>query len=231
MKYCRMTLIIKAEKRELSGRATDALREEGIVPGVLYGFDTEPVNIQIPRNILEKLYTEAGESTVIDLEIEGKTHNVLIQDVQRNPLTDFLSHIDFRKIDMTKKVETTIPIEIVGESPAVKELGGTLIQSLDAVEVRALPSALVREFEVDAGLLKTFDDVIRVSDIKIPDGMEITTAIERSVATVQPPRTQQEMDALDGAPDVDVSGVEVPGEKKEDAGAPEKDEKKSEDEK
>jgi len=118
---------IKANVRELGGRKTDALREQGIVPAVMYGFETEPANIKMDRNEFNKLYDQAGYSSIINLEIDGATHPVLIQDMQRNPLTDFVSHVDFRRIDMSKKVETSIRIELVGESPAVKDLGGTLV--------------------------------------------------------------------------------------------------------
>lgn len=208
-------LTIKAEKREEKGRATEALRAEGRVPGVVYGFDISPISIVVDRNELNKLYVEAGRSMVLDLEVEGSKNEVLIQDLQRDALTDFLIHVDFRKIDMNKKVTTLIPVTVFGESVAVKELGGTLIQALDAVEVKALPNALVREIKVDAAQLTTFDKVIRVSDLTVPDGVEILTDGNRSIALVQPPRTEAEMEALDETVDTSVEEVEVSSEKKE----------------
>lgn len=223
-----MEYSINAAARTETGRATNNLRAQDQVPGVVYGFEIEPVNLTVDRNTLERLYTDAGESTVIDLKVGQESYSVLIQDIQRDPLTDFITHIDFRKIDLTQKVETTIPIELIGESAAVKELGGTLIQSLDAVEVEALPNALVRELELDISALETFDDVLRVSDLTIPEGMEIHTTPERSVATVQPPRTQAEMDALDEAIEADVSEVEVESEVAEEGEAGEATEEKTE---
>lgn len=215
---------IKANVRELGGRKTDALREQGVVPAVMYGFGTEPANIKVDRNEFNKLYDQAGYSSIINLEIDGATHPVLIQDMQRNPLTDFVSHVDFRRIDMSKKVETSIQIELIGQSPAVKDLGGTLVQSLEEVDVLSLPSALVREFTIDISVLKTFDDAIHVKDIKVSEGMEILTDPEQTVALVQEPRSEAEIEALDEAIETPVLNPEE--EKKE--GEEPTDEKKDE---
>lgn len=212
-----MAFTIKAEKRTLEGRATNHLRAEGKVPAIMYGFEVEPISITIDRNALERLNTDAGESSIIDLTVDGTTHHVLMQDIQRDPMTDFATHADFRRLDMTKKVETSIPITLSGEAPAVKELGGTLIQSLDEVEVEALPSALIREFIVNVESLKTFEDTIRVSDLVVPEGMEILTDVASAIAGVTPPRTQEEMDALDISVEVDLDAVEVTKEKTEEA--------------
>jgi hypothetical protein len=107
----------------------------------------------------------------------------------------------------------------VGIAPAVKELGGTLVQSLEEIEVMSLPDALVHEIEVDVTKLVTFDDVIRVKDITIPAGIEVKSSLEQAVASVQPPLSEAELAALDSAVDADVSKVEVLTEKKEEAPA------------
>lgn len=213
-----MQLTITAEARSEMGRKTNSLRAEGKMPAVVYGFEIEPTNITVDRNEMERIYRQAGESTILNVNIDGKEHSVLIQDIQRDPLTGFFTHADFRKIDMSQKVEATIELTVVGEAPAVKELGGTLIQNLDEVEVEALPSALVRSMDVDVSVLKTFDDIIRVKDIVVPAGIEVLTDGDRSVASVQPPRSEAEMAALDEAVEENVDNVEVTTEKKEEAG-------------
>lgn len=213
-----MQLTITAEARSEMGRKTNSLRAEGKMPAVVYGFEIEPTNITVDRNEMERIYRQAGESTILNVNIDGKEHSVLIQDIQRDPLTGFFTHADFRKIDMSQKVEATIELTVVGEAPAVKELGGTLIQNLDEVEVEALPSALVRSMDVDVSVLKTFDDIIRVKDIVVPAGIEVLTDGDRSVAFVQPPRSEAEMAALDEAVEENVDNVEVTTEKKEEAG-------------
>jgi large subunit ribosomal protein L25 len=186
----------------------------------MYGFEvTAPVSVTVDRNAFNKIYAKAGESMVVDLEIDGKTHPVLIADIQRNVLTDFFTHVDFRRVDLKRKIEAKIPLKLVGEAPAVKTLGGTLVQSLEEVEVLSLPDALVHEIEVDISALVTFDDMIRVKNVKLPEGIEVKTWAEQTVATVQPPRSEAEMAALDAAVDTDVSKVEVLTEKKEEPGA------------
>jgi large subunit ribosomal protein L25 len=210
---------IEAKTREIRGRKTIALRAEGKVPAVMYGFETEPKNLVLDRNAFVKVYDQAGESTVVDLEIDGTRHSVLISEIQRDPLTDFITHADFRRVDPKRKIEANIPLKLIGVAPAVKELGGTLLQTLEEVEVMSLPDALVHEIEVDVTKLATFDDVIRVKDIAIPDGIEIKSDLEQAVASVQPPRSEEEMAALDSAVDADVSKVEVLTEKKEEASA------------
>lgn len=221
---------MNATLRELKGRATEALRAEGTVPAVVYGFGTEPTNIQVDRNAFLKVYAAAGSSTVVDLAVDGKTFQVLIGEIQRNALNDFVTHIDFRAVDPNRKIEAKIPLVLVGLAPAVKELGGTLLQSLEEVEVISLPNALVHEISIDVSKLATFEDVIRVSDIAAPAGVEITTDGEVAIASVQPPRSEEELASLNEVVDADVSKVEVLKEKKltpeEEAEAAKKSEKK-----
>lgn len=206
---------LTATLRELTGRKTDALRQAGSVPAVVYGFGTEPKNVTIDRNAFVKVFNEAGSSTVLDLVADGKSFQVLIGEVQRNPLNDFVTHVDFRAVDPSRKIEAKIDLELIGESMAVKSLGGTLIQSLESLDVKSLPGALVSHIDVDVSSLATFDDVIRVSDLVIPEGIEVTEGPETAVVSVQPPRSEEEMAALDAAVDTDVSKVEVTTEKKE----------------
>lgn len=210
---------LNAEPRSLAGRKTDALREEGKVPAVIYGFGIEPTNITVDRNEFIRVLAAAGNSTVVDLMVGGAKHPVLIGEVQRNPITDFITHADFRRVDPNRKIEAKIQLELVGVAPAVKELGGTLLQALEDLEVKSLPDALVSRIEVDVTKLATFDDVIRVSDIAVPEGIEVITEAEVAVASVQPPRSEEEMAALDSAVELDVSKVEVTTEKKDEEGA------------
>lgn len=207
---------ITAKARETMGRKTEALRVEGQIPAVLYGFEVEPTNIALDRSELERLYTKAGVSTVVTLDVDGTAHNVLIQDIQRDPLTEYITHADFRRVNMNEKVNTSVRLTLVGVSPAVKDLSGTLVQAIEEVEVEALPGALVREFELDIAKLATFEDVLHVSDIAVPEGMTILTDAEQTIATVQPPRKVEELEALDapieeGADGNEAAAAEVAG--------------------
>lgn len=213
------TIVLKADARELVGRATDDLRADNTIPAVVYGAGEAPVSIQVSRSEFDRVYRQAGESTVVQLELAGKQIPVLIHDIQFHPQTDFTTHADFLRVDMNKPVEAAIEVVFVGESAAVETLGGTLVKSLEEVEVRALPGALVRQIEVDISKLATFDDAIHVSDITAPAGVEILTDKEMVIATVQPPISEAELAALDAAVEVDVNAVEVTTEKKDEEGA------------
>ena len=212
-------LNIEAKPREISGRKTKHLRCVNQIPAIVYGFEIEPTKIVVDEVKMEKLYRLAGESTVVKLELSGKSHDVLIQDIQRDPVSGFPIHIDFRRIDMTKKVEAKIRVRLIGITSAVKELGGTLLQSLEEVNVLALPAALVREIQVDISGIKTFEDKIRLADVVMPAGIELIDDVELVVASVQAPRSDAEMAALEGTVDADVTKVEVIKEKKDEAGA------------
>ena len=210
--------ILTAQNRILSGRKNREIREQGLVPGIIYGAGVEPQKIQLDRTEFVKLYSDAGESTVVDLQIDGKSQNVLMYDYQLDPLRDEVIHVDFRAIDMKKELETKVKILFVGESAAVKALGGTLIAPIDEISIRALPANLPKFIEVDLSVLETFQDAIRVADLQVPENVEVLLDEKRTIAVVSAPRTDAEMKALDEELEADVSGVEVDGEEKEGEG-------------
>lgn len=212
-----MSHTLLAQPRTEKGRKTNILRAEGKVPAIVYGSGTDPKSITIDRNAFLKVYKNAGESTVVELKVgEGSPLHVLIQDLQSDPVFDVVTHVDFRSIDMTKEIETDVDLEFVGESMAVKGMGGTLVTSRDCVTVRCLPSKLVRSISVDLSKLATFEDVIRVSDLTVPEGLSVLDEPEASIAIVEAPRSEEEMAALDSAVEENVEAVAVAGaEKKE----------------
>lgn len=212
-----MNYEISAKLREKAKVKNDVLREDGFIPAVMYGKNIDPQNISFEYNAFEKVYQEAGESNLIDLSLEDKEpQKVLVKDVQYDPITGKIIHIDFKIINMKEKIHTNIPFNFTGESPAVKELGGVLVKSIDELEVECLPIDLVGEIEVDISPLATFDDVIKIKDINIPKGMRVLEGEEEIVATVTPPRSEEELAALEQQPteETDVSEVKVEGEEK-----------------
>lgn len=213
-----MSITLKVEKREEKGRNTDTLRAENQIPAVVYGLDKEPVSIKLSRSDFDRAYRDAGESTVISLDIDGKTEQVLIHDAQYNPLTNFTSHADFLRVDMNKKVETAIALTLVGEAPVVKSEGASLTHAVEEINVRALPNDLVKEIEVDVSQLTTLEDVIHVKDLVIPSAIEVLDDAELTVVTVQAPRSEAEMEGLDAPVETgDINAIEVEAEVKEDS--------------
>jgi len=201
---------LSLKSREITGRKVNSLRAEGMVPGIVYGHGVKNRNVVIGERELEKIYDKAGESSLIDLSIdEAKPVKVMIKVIQREPVYDKPIHVDFREVRMDEKITAEIDLVFVGETPAVKELGGTLVKNFDYLEVECLPTALVPEIEVSLDKLKTFDDVIRVKDLNIPEGMRVLQDENRSIAVVTPPLTEEEIAELEKAPEGDVEDVEV----------------------
>jgi len=166
-----MDLKLKAEKRKLTGRKVKQLRREGIVPANIFGKKIKSLAIQATETDLDKIYKEAGETTLVEINLEGdKTkmdkHVVLISDIQSDPVTDKLLHIDFREVDLKEKVKAQVPVELVGESPAEKQGLGTVVQYINEIEVEALPTDLLEKFELDQVVLENVNDVFMVKDLK-----------------------------------------------------------------
>src|SRR3989344_5645803 len=116
-------LNLKAQTRAVLGKQNKALRKSGLIPAVVYGSSEEPKSIEIGLKDFQKVWSEAGESSLVDLEIDGDKKNVLIKDVQFDPVKDLPIHADFYAVRMDKMLEAAVPVEFTGESPAVKNLG------------------------------------------------------------------------------------------------------------
>ena len=165
---------LEAKDRVVLGRDNAGIRAEGGVPAVVYGAGIKPKNITVDRNQFVKTYRQTGGSSIVELVVEGGAPiHVLVQDIQLHPIQDRVTHVDFLSVDMNKEIEATVNLVFVGESNAVKGLGGTLMKSRDSVVIKCLPSKLVGSVEVDLSKLATFEDVIRLGDLAIPEGAEL----------------------------------------------------------
>lgn len=168
------------------------MRRHGMIPGVVYGKKEKPILIEIAESVFNRAYDNAGESTIVDLQIDqGVTSPVLIKDVQLDPVTDRAIHVDFIRLDMMQEIETTIQLVIVGVSPCVKDSGGILVSSHDELEVKCLPTDLVSEIEVDISTLGQFGDAIHISDIKLPKGITVLDDLKTVVAQVIEPAEEE----------------------------------------
>jgi large subunit ribosomal protein L25 len=217
------TLSLHAKKRLETGRAAmKALRGQRQIPAIMYGHGIDAQSIVLQSIAFEKLYEQAGESSLIDLVIEGQEPlQVLIHDVQRDPLDHAISHVDFFHVRMDEKLRAEIQLVFEGEAPAVKELGGIFVRNTEAFEVECLPKDLISEIIVNISSLKTFDDSIRVKDVSVPAAIQVLNNPEDVVVLVSEPRSQEELESLNEAVVEDVSAVEVAEKEKkeEDAAA------------
>ena len=214
-------LKLLAKLREETGRRNKIIREQKLIPAVLYGHKVKNLNLSVKEQDFERIYKQAGESALIKIEIKadedekGKERIVLIYNTEKDPVSDKIIHIDFYQVKMDKEISIEIPLVFIGKSNAVETDKGVLIKNIQVVEVEALPQDLPSEIEVDISVLKTFDDNIYVKDLKIPEKSKIKNNPEDSVASVIPPRTKAELEDLEEAPVEKTEEVEKEGEELE----------------
>ena len=185
---------LTVEKREVTGRKVKNIRKEGKVPANIFGKGVKSTSISVTQDSFNKVYEEAGETGIVELAL-GKTKKpALISNVQTHPVTGDLLHIDFRQVDLTKKIITAVPVELTGESPAEKSGLGTVVQNVDEVEVEALPTDFPESFEISIENLNEVDDTITVGDIKFDSSkLEIKEEKDREIARVEPPQKEEEI--------------------------------------
>lgn len=183
----------------------DALRASGFTPAVFYGAKETSTPITVATKDIEKTWKDAGESTIITLKSDSGDHDALIHDVDQDPLTGKIRHVDFYVIEKGKKVSVHVPVEFEGVAPAVKELGGILVKALHEVEIEAMPKDLPHNLVVDISSISDFDVHVTAGQISLPAGVTLLTDPEEIVAMVSKPKEEKEEDS---AP-IDLSAIEV----------------------
>lgn len=186
-------LVLKAEKRKLSGRKVKQLRKEGVIPANVFGKKVKSESIQMKLVDFEKVYKESGETGLLELHINSDKKPVLVHNVQQDPVTDTALHIDFLQVNLKEKVSAEIPIELIGESPAEKQGLGTVVQYMDEVEVEALPTDLPESFEIDISKLTEVDQTIYLKDLKFDKAkVELKEDLEKIVVKLEPIKEEKE---------------------------------------
>ncbi|MBI4059072.1 50S ribosomal protein L25 [Candidatus Microgenomates bacterium] len=199
---------LAAKKRTLEGRKVRALRRDGIMPANVYGKKITSQALELPLKEFQAVYEKAGETGLIDLQVDEETKPVLIVNVQLHPVTDLPIHADFRQVDLTEKITATVPVELTGEAPAEKSGIGILVQQTNEVEVEALPTDLPEKLLVDVSKLENVDEAIYVSDLMVAkDKVTVVTEGEQIVAKIEPPAKEEEV-----APPAPAEGEAVEGE-------------------
>lgn len=220
-----------AKERSVIGKEVKALRRDGETPVVIYGGDRKPLALAVNSHDFEILFRKAGGNTIVNIEIElsdgtKEKKNVLIHEIDRDPVTSKILHADLLQIKMNEKITTSVPLKFVGDSIAVMDLSGSLLTPTTEVEVECLPADLPREIEVDLTPLSDFEAVIHVEDLNVGEGVLILTDPEIVVAHVEEPRSDEELEELDEA----IEEPEVPESEhgEEEAPAEETEEEKAE---
>lgn len=205
------------------GKGVRRLRNAGKIPAVVYGAGEKGIVLQVAGRDFEKIFREAGESSVVELEIGEERKNVLIHDVARDPVSNTPLHVDFLQVRMDRPIRASIPLVFEGESPAVKNLGGILVKVMHELEVEALPRNLPHEIAVDISKLGELEDKFVVSDLVVNPEVKIIAEGEEVVALIESPRTEEEITAAPEAPSleaIEVVGKKSREEKEEEQAAP-----------
>lgn len=212
-----MDLTVKS--REITGKKVRVLRREGLVPAELYGHGIKNLHLTVPMKEFNKVLKEAGTTTVVTLVLSTEKKSAIIHDVKRNFLSGDVESVDFYQVRMDEKMKTKVPVEFIGEAPAVKAFGAIINKSMSEIEVEALPQNLPHSLVVDLSTLDEMNKSIYVRDIKAPKGVEILVDMETAVATATPPVEEEVVETP-----VDVADVKVESDEKKAERAAEKEE-------
>ena len=198
-----MTFSLPVEIRTVRGKKLTTLRSEGKLPAIMYGPKEEATLLTIDKIAFEKLLKQAGESSVVVLSGLDTPKEVLIHDVSFDALRGGIMHVDLYAVEAGKEITVHVPLEFIGEAPAVK-LGGTLTKVLHEIEVTCMPANLPQHIDVDVSVLDDFEKQIQVKNLVIPKGVTLETDVEGVVALVQAVEEEAEVEAP-----VDMSAIEV----------------------
>ena len=186
-------LALPASKRNVLGKKTRFLRRQGIIPTHLFGHGLESIPLQCDTAELQRIIAQAGTTRLIALEIEGdkEPRSVFIREIQRDACTGVLLHIDFYQVRKRERIKIDVPIVLVGEAPALKEKGRSLIHGVTSLSVECLPDRLPPQIEVDLSPLEEVEQAIYVKDIALSPDITVITAPDQLVMKVSEARVEK----------------------------------------
>ena len=203
------SISLAVHKRQVLGKKTRVLRRSGITPAHIFGHGVKSQPLQAPTREVEDVLARAGTSRLINLSIEGekRARNVLVREVQREPATDYLVHVDFYQVRSREKMSVEVPVHLVGDAPALVSTANALDIELTALHIECLPSHLPTAIDVDVSALANTHDAIRVGDVKLPDGVSVLNSPELVVVKVEPVRGARVEEEVAAEAEEAVTGV------------------------
>ncbi len=195
-------ITLQAKIRKDFGRKTKSIKKQGKIPAVVYGPGVKNISLEVDEKEFRKVFLKAGESSLVELSIEGEPLGtaqgkiekkpVLVNEIQKDPVSDKIIHIDFFQASLKEEVEVFVPLVFMGEAPAEKDLGGTLNKNMLEIEVKALPQNLPHEIIVNIDFLKTFEDHLMIKDLVLPLNITVLKKPEEIVVSVLAPQKVEE---------------------------------------
>jgi len=212
---------LSAAKRDVLGKKVEFLRRRGITPANLYGHKVQSTPLQIDTAELKRTLAQAGKSSLVALKIDGtkRPRMVVFREIQRQPVTRSLLHVDLYEVSMAEKIKIEVPLVLVNEAPALKDRGGILVQNMTSIEVECLPANMPHSFEVDLSVLHEIDDAVHVKDLQVPEGVGVLTDREQSI--VQISRSRVEVEVAEAAAEAEEAAEEAAAAEEPKAEAPE----------
>ena len=188
------TLSITLSPREVTGKKVSRLRQEGVVPVHFYGPGVDSTSLQADFLALRSVLISAGRNVPITVKVAGEKGEDIcfVRETQLHPVTEELLHVDFYRVDVSQTVRAEVPIILEGEPPAVRNLGGILLQPFDTLEVEALPLDMPESFRIDVTVLEDFTSSVRIEDIEVEEGVNILRDHVEMIARVVAPRIEEE---------------------------------------
>jgi large subunit ribosomal protein L25 len=183
-------VVLKAVKRNITGKQVKALRREGKLPAVLYGHRVQSMPILLDAHSAGLTLGKLSSSSLVTIEVDGKEYPSLVREKQRDYIKGFLTHVDFLAVSLTEKIRANVHIELTGVSPAVKDLNAVLVHGLDALEVEGLPTALPDRITVDISSLTQIGNGVYVRDLAIPDQIRVLDDPDQMVVVATQPKEE-----------------------------------------
>jgi large subunit ribosomal protein L25 len=186
----RMTdqIVLEAQKRTITGKKVNNLRRKGILPGVIYGKvgkkQMDPISIQLDLHEASKKINLLTGSSLVTVDVDGEEYPVILREVQKDIIYGTLRHVDFMAVSLTEKLQTAVPIELIGQAPAEISMAAVVVTGISELEIECLPQDLPERIEVDATVLEDIDSVIYVRDLDIAENIDILTDPDELVAGV-----------------------------------------------
>jgi large subunit ribosomal protein L25 len=184
-------ITVALEPRTMLGKRVRRLRRSGIIPANIYGRDRASRAVQLDAKEAQRLLASHAGSSVLRLLLDGAEEAAVIRHVEHQPKSGIIQHIDFMHIELTVSMHARVPIRLVGEAPAVRVHGGTVLHLLDAVEVECLPGDLPSTLDLDITVMDDVDAALHASDLTLPHGVRLLTRPDDVLVKVAPPRTEE----------------------------------------
>ncbi len=210
--------VITAEKRTVTGKQVGQLRRQGKLPGVVYGRHLEALPILMDLKDATRILNSLTASSLVNLNVDGSEHSVLVREKQRDYLKDVYLHVDFLAVSLTDKLTAHVSIELTGESLAVKDFNGILVHEKDELEVECLPQDLPQRIVLDISPLLKIGDSLTVADINLGDKVTILDNPTDKIVVITAAKIEEEPVAVEAVVEEEVEAEVIEKGKKEEEG-------------